>query len=134
MVLADDLAKEYFFEFALASYTNTHCHDSKEFEVDLTKIKYIKMLLWKYKRTGVFEDRRIRLALNNFIIFYNVFLPLSATRMLFLKCEIELYPVLKAFLTYLNFMPLIIPKIAGNNIASHKIKMDQIIYDRLQTV
>jgi hypothetical protein len=56
----------------------------------------------RYLATGEMKDRLI---LNHIIIFYNVFGIIPATRLLFFKTDKELYPMLKTFITYLNYLP-----------------------------
>src|ERR1035441_7285495 len=92
----DNLTEENPQIFAIDSYTNIHCHDLGEFHDDLLLIKYIKRLFRKYKEIGEIDNTRLRLALNHIIIFYNVFKIESATRILFLKLEPELYSILRS--------------------------------------
>jgi len=46
-----------------------------------------------------------RLILNHLIILYNIFPINAANRMVFFRMEEELWPALKTFLVYLNFLP-----------------------------
>ncbi|NDD55732.1 hypothetical protein EBZ39_18020 [bacterium] len=72
-----------------------------EFSEDLNRIKYVKRLLKKYKRSG--KIRPI-LLLNHLTVLGNVFTPMGAARMLFFKLEPDLYPCLKTALLYLNYI------------------------------
>jgi hypothetical protein len=130
----DNLTEENLQIFAIDSYTNIHCHDLGEFHDDLLLIKYIKRLFRKYKEIGEIDNTRLRLALNHIIIFYNVFKIESATRILFLKLEPELYSILKTFLVFLNLMPSIVHGIKGHDIKSSEIKMIVEISERLKTI
>ena len=76
----------------------------EEFNDDLKKIKYIKRLLNQYVSEGVLKER---LLLNHIIVFYNVFPPAAATRILFFKIEESFWPMLKPFLFYLKFVALL---------------------------
>lgn len=94
------LTDDNFIMYAMKNYDNPQCRDMAEFEDDLNRIVYIKKLLRKYVTDG---DLKERLIINHLITFYNVF-GKSATHMLFFKLEKELYPTLKTFLIYLNFL------------------------------
>ena len=81
-MLFDDLNEKNFLIYAMKEYNNPQCTDAEEFNDDLKKIKYIKRLLNQYVSEGVLKER---LLLNHIIIFYNVFPPTAATRILFFK-------------------------------------------------
>lgn len=127
----DNLTEENFQDFAVRSYINFRCSGREEFQEDLLHIKYLKRLFRKYRDTGEMDSTRIRLALNHLIIFYNVFKVHSATRMLFLRLEPSLFPILKAFLIHLNFMPAIIHGVDGSDILSKDIEVDKAILEKL---
>jgi hypothetical protein len=82
-------------------YDNPGCFNQKEFEEDLKRIKYLKRLFNRYKKTGKIKER---LVLNHLIIFYNVFEKDLATKILFLKLD-GYYHILKPFLSLLGFWP-----------------------------
>lgn len=88
--------------YAVENYTNRRCLSSQEYYEDLGRLKYIKRLLRRYKRTGELKERLI---LNHLISFYNVFDMAAANRMMFFKIEEELHSYLKTFLVYLNYLP-----------------------------
>tara|TARA_Y100000034_G_C6779341_1_gene348174 strand:- start:37 stop:336 length:300 start_codon:yes stop_codon:yes gene_type:complete len=85
----------------------------EEFNEDLNRIKYIKRLLRKYKKTGVLRERLI---LNHLIILQNVFGPAATSRMLFFKINEELFSELKTFLIFLKYLPEEIPETNLDNI------------------
>ena len=95
----DDLNEKNFLLYAMKEYNNPQCTEVEEFNDDLKKIKYIKRLLNQYVSEGVLKER---LLLNHIIIFYNVFPPAAATRILFFKIEEKFWPILKPFLFYLK--------------------------------
>jgi hypothetical protein len=128
----DNLTEENFYEFAVQSYTNYRCRGQEEFLQDLLHIKYLKRLLRKSNEAGGLNPRRIRLALNHIIIFYNVFKRESATRMLFLRFEPNLHPILKTFLIHLDLMPAIIHGIDGQDLYSRDITIDETILESLK--
>ena len=66
------------------------------------QFKYLKRLLRKYIQTGEIQER---LVLNHLIIIYNVFGIEAANKMAFYRIEDELWPALKTFLIYLNYLP-----------------------------
>ena len=92
-----------FMLFAARNYQSPYA-DLIEFEEDLARIKYIKRLFNKYLETG---EMRERLALNHFIVLYNVFEHIPCTLMLSFKLY-EYLPLLKAFLMFLNYWPEVI--------------------------
>ena len=96
-----DLNDGNFLIYAAKHYDRPHILQS-EFEDDLSRIKYIKRLLRKYRQTEEFKERLI---LNHVIILSNVFGVQPAVNMLFFKLDPEDYPALKTILLFLNFMP-----------------------------
>jgi len=98
----DLLNEKTFLMYAIKHYNNPECCDMEEFNEDLSRIKYVKRLLRRYKKTN---ELRERLLLNHIIILGNVFGPKIASRLLFFKIEKDLHPYLKAFLLFLDFIP-----------------------------
>ena len=126
----DDLNEKNFLLYAMKEYNNPQYVDVDEFNDDLKKIKYIKRLLNQYISEGILKER---LLLNHIIVFFNVFRPKAATRILFYKMEEEFWPMLKTFLFYLNYMPEDrIESINGREIIVTDISMDQGIIDSLR--
>ena len=125
----DDLTEKNFLLYAMQHYENPQCVEVEEFNDDLKKIKYIKRLFNQYAIEGVLKER---LLLNHIIVFYNVFSVEAATRILFYKLEENIWPMLKTFLFYLNFLPDKIESINGRTIITTEIPMDQGIVDSLR--
>ena len=96
-----DLNDGNFLIYAAKCYDRPHILQS-EFEDDLRRIKYVKRLIKKYRQTGDFKERLI---LNHVIILSNVFGTEATVNMLFFKMDEEDYPVLKAILMFLKYMP-----------------------------
>ena len=129
-MIFDDLNEKNFLLYAMKEYNNPQCSVVEEFNDDLKKIKYIKRLLNQYVSEGVLKER---LLLNHIIIFYNVFPPAAATRILFFKIEEKFWPILKPFLFYLKLMPEDrIESIMGKEIRTNEILMDQGVIDSLR--
>jgi len=129
-MLFDDLNEKNFLLYAMKEYSNPQCTDVEEFNDDLKKIKYIKRLLNQYVSEGVLKER---LLLNHIIVFYNVFPPAAATRILFFRIEEKFWPILKPFLFYLKLMPEDkIESIMGKEIRTNEILMDQGVIDSLR--
>lgn len=126
-----NLTNENFMLYAIKAYDNPNCKNSQEFYNDLATIKYIKRLLRRYNSKGALIER---LLLNHIIIFYNIFGIEAATRILFLKLEKELWPALKTFLVFLNFMPERIEGINGSFIISSDIPIDMKLANILRKV
>ena len=125
-----DLNEKNFLLFAMQNYDNPQCTEIEEFNDDLKKIKYIKRLLNQYVSEGVLKERLI---LNHIIVFYNVFPPAAATRILFFKIEEKFWPMLKPFLFYLQLMPENkIESINGKDILVNDISMDQGVVNSLR--
>ena len=129
-MIFDDLNEKNFLLYAMKEYNNPQCTEVEEFNDDLKKIKYIKRLLNQYVSEGVLKER---LLLNHITVFYNVFPPAAATRILFFKIEEKFWPMLKPFLFYLKLMPEDkIESIMGKEIKTNEILMDQGVIDSLR--
>jgi len=129
-MIFDDLNEKNFLLYAMKEYNNPQCTKVEEFNDDLKKIKYIKRLLNQYVSEGVLKER---LLLNHIIVFYNVFPPAAATRILFFKIEERFWPILKPFLFYLKLIPEDrIESIMGKEIKTNEILMDQGVIDSLR--
>ena len=126
-MLFKSLNEENFKLFAVKNYDNPQCHSMQEFEEDLTRIVYLKRLFRKYQRT---EELRDRLILNHLITFYNVFGIDAASRMLFYKMDIDLLPILKTFLVYLEYLSPNSKNIEGIDIVG--IPLDNKIVEKLR--
>jgi hypothetical protein len=119
-----------FMLYAAANYDNPQCYDTNEFHDDLKRFKYLKRLFNKYRETN---DLKERLIFNHLIVIYNVFGPISGTRMLFFKLE-GYYDLLKPFLMFMNHMPDVVSNIGPENIdiKSVDLSMDQSIINVLR--
>ena len=102
MLLNKRLNEKNFLSFAMKMYDNPNCKGLEEFEEDLSRVKYVKRLLNKYKEKKVLKKR---LLLNHIIIMSNVFGIVATNRILFYKIEPDLHYILKSVLHYLNFVP-----------------------------
>ena len=85
--------------YAIKHYENPQCEGEKEFEDALKRFKYIKRLLRKYQDTGILKET---LLLNHLIVLHNVFSVTPCVTLLLYKIQEEYWPVLKAFLIFLN--------------------------------
>lgn len=97
----NELNDDNYLLFAIKYYDNPNAITKEDFFEDLSRFKYIKKLLRKYKKTN---DLKVSLLINHFIIVFNVFSD-AAIPLLFFKLETELWPSLKAFLVFLNRLP-----------------------------
>ena len=98
----DELTQDNRVIFAIKHYNNPQSVTYEDFEEDIKKFKYIKRLLRRHENTG---ELRKHLILNHIILLYNVFGD-AATPLLFFKLEKNYWPVLKAFLLFLDRLPL----------------------------
>jgi len=102
MKLFDELNNDNFELYAAKHYRNSACLDVQEFYDDIARFKYVVRLLRKYRDSGKLQERLI---LNHIITIYNVFEIAAANRMIFYRVDISLWPALKTFLLYLNYLP-----------------------------
>lgn len=97
-----ELNNDTFLIYAIKNYDNPSCAGVSDFNDDLKRLRYIKRLLGRYKATGLIKERLI---INHLVVFCNVFGVEAATKMLFFKIQESLWPELKTFLVFLNYMP-----------------------------
>tara|TARA_B100000131_G_scaffold89277_1_gene86074 strand:+ start:61 stop:417 length:357 start_codon:yes stop_codon:yes gene_type:complete len=96
-----ELDHETWLFFAIQNYNNPSSVTYSDFEEDLKRFKYLKRLLRRYETTG---ELKTHLILNHVIVLYNVFDD-AATPLLFYKVEATYWPVIKAFMLFLNRLP-----------------------------
>ena len=97
----DELNQDNWSIFAIKNYNNPQSVTYSDFEEDIKKFKYIKRLFRRYETTG---ELKTHLILNHIILLYNVFGD-AATPLLFFKIEDNSWPVMKAFLLFLDRLP-----------------------------
>ena len=97
----DELNQDNWTIFAIKNYDNPQSVTYSDFEEDIKKFKYIKRLFRRYETTG---ELKTHLILNHIILLYNVFGD-AATPLLFFKIEDNYWPVMKAFLLFLDRLP-----------------------------
>ena len=102
MVDFSTLTPENINMFAIKHYSNPSCVDEQEFLDDMKRFKYLKRLFRKYDTS---KDLKMRLIINHIIVLANVFGVDAATTLLFFKIERNHWPILKAFLVFLQYMP-----------------------------
>ena len=102
MVDFSTLTPENINMFAIKHYNNPSCVDEQEFLDDMKRFKYLKRLFRKYDTS---KELKMRLIINHIIILANVFGVEAATTLLFFKIEKSHWPILKAFLVFLQYMP-----------------------------
>lgn len=124
-----ELNNDNFLMYAIKNYNNPGCRGVTDFNDDLKRLRYIKRLLGRYRLTG---DVKERLVINHLVIFYNVFGVEAATRMLFYKIQEDLWPELKTFLVYLNFMPQAVIVSNGCKLPESEIPLDPVLVDILR--
>jgi len=100
-MIFDELTKDNWIMFAMKHYDNPTSVTYEDFEEDLNRFKYIKRLFKRYETTG---ELKTHLILNHIILMYNAFDD-AATPLLFFKIEATYWPLLKAFLLFLNRLP-----------------------------
>lgn len=120
------LTEDNFLLFAAKSYDRTSCTSLQEFYEDLNRIKYIKGLIKRYKKTGRLSERLI---LNHFICLHNVF-GQAMVPMVFFKTEPEMWPQIKTFLVYLDYLKEGIS--LHTNVVESDIPLDPLIINILR--
>lgn len=98
----DELNQENWILFAIKHYDNPLSVTYEDFEEDLKRFKYIKRLLRRHETTG---DFKVHLILNHIIVLYNAFGD-AATPLLFYKIDASYWSILRAFMFFLNRLPL----------------------------
>jgi hypothetical protein len=97
----NELNEDNFLLFAIKNYENPQAVTKDDFDNDLSRFKYIKRLLKRYRNTG---ELKTHLLINHFIVLYNIFGE-AATPMLFFKIEKDLWSPIKTFIMFLNKLP-----------------------------
>jgi hypothetical protein len=105
-MIFDELTPENWLFFAIKHYDNPQSVTYSDFEEDLNRIRYIKRLLKRFETSG---ELKTHLILNHIIVMYNVFGD-AATPLLFYKTEATHWSYLKAFMLFLNRLPLTLNK------------------------
>lgn len=123
------LTKDNFIIYASKNYQTPQVITMSDFQDDLKRIKYIKRLINRFKKTG---DIKERLVLNHIIILCNMFSPQHATKMLFFKLEEPCWGILKSFLTHLNILPRQLIGISDSIIFTDEIPINMDIVEKLK--
>lgn len=116
------LNSDNFILYSMKMYNGTSS-GLDEFYEDMNRIKYIKRLFIKYKKSHELKERLI---LNHIIILQNVFGAEACTRILFYKINKEFHSYLKSFLDYLQYLPKYIPEV-DLDIINTDFRIDRIL-------
>ena len=120
----NELNEENFLIFAIKNYENPQAVTREDFDKDLSRFRYIKRLLKRYKSGG---ELKVHLLINHFIILYNIFGD-ATTPMLFYKIDKSLWSSIKTFIVFLDKLPDY-PKSY-----IHEIELDQTCLDALNGI
>ena len=123
-MLFNELNEENFLIFAIKNYENPQAVTREDFDKDLSRFRYIKRLLKRYKMGG---DLKVHLLINHFIILYNIFGE-ATTPMLFYKIDKSLWSSIKTFIVFLDKLP----EYPRSYI--HEIELDQVCLDALNGI
>lgn len=126
-----ELTEDNFTMYAIKNYDNPYCKGMDEFLDDLKRFKYIKRLLRKH---NVGKELKERLILNHIIVLGNLFGIEATTKMLFFKLEKKFWPQIKAFLVFLNYMPIKIIVSPGMEILEKDIEIDEAVLENLKKI
>ena len=122
------ITDENFILYAMHNYNNHECNSIEDFNEDINRLKYVKRLLRKYVNS---DELKERLIINHLVLLGNVFGPAVTTRILFFKLEQKLWPALKTFLVFLQYMQV---DLHNSEIISSKIPLDQNIVNILREI
>jgi len=123
-MLFAELNEDNFLLFAIKHYENPQAVTRDDFDKDLSRFRYIKRLLKRYKSTG---ELKVHLLINHFIILYNIFGE-ATTPMLFYKIDKNLWECIKTFVVFLDKLP----EYPRSYI--HEIEIDQKCLDSLNGI
>jgi len=123
-MLFTELNEENFLLFAIKHYENPQAVTRDDFDKDLSRFRYIKRLLKRYKSTG---ELKVHLLINHFIILYNIFGD-ATTPMLFYKIDKNLWECIKTFVIFLDKLP------DYPRSYIHEIELDQNCLDALNGI
>jgi hypothetical protein len=123
-MLFTELNEENFLLFAIKHYENPQAVTRDDFDKDLSRFRYIKRLLKRYKSTG---ELKVHLLINHFIILYNIFGD-ATTPMLFYKIDKNLWSCIKTFVIFLDKLP------DYPRSYIHEIELDQNCLDALNGI
>ena len=123
-MLFTELNEENFLLFAIKHYENPQAVTREDFDKDLSRFRYIKRLLKRYKTGG---DLKVHLLINHFIILYNIFGD-ATTPMLFYKIDKNLWECIKTFVIFLDKLP------DYPRSYIHEIELDQNCLDALNGI
>ena len=123
-MLFTELNEDNFLLFAIKHYENPQAVTREDFDKDLSRFRYIKRLLKRYKSTG---ELKVHLLINHFIILYNIFGD-ATTPMLFYKIDKNLWECIKTFVVFLDKLP------DYPRSYIHEIELDQNCLDALNGI
>ena len=123
-MLFNVLNEDNFLLFAIKHYENPQAVTREDFDKDLSRFRYIKRLLKRYKSTG---ELKVHLLINHFIILYNIFGD-ATTPMLFYKIDKNLWECIKTFVIFLDKLP------DYPRSYIHEIELDQNCLDALNGI
>ena len=126
----DELCSENVMLYAIKVYDKPNCIMS-EFKDDMKRFNYLKRLFYRHRKTGEIKERLI---LNHIIILGNLFGIEATTKMLFFKLEKKFWPQVKAFLVFLNYMPIKVIVSPGIEILDKDIPVDEEILETLKKI
>lgn len=130
-MIIEPLNNANFILYCAKYYDNKHYSSYEDFLDDLKRIKYIKKLITRYKKTG---DLKERLILNHIIILNNLFGAEHTCRILYLKLKKE-FKYVKPFLILLDILPERLFNINNEcNIDTNMIEMDIKIIEALRKI
>lgn len=131
----EPLTEQTLLLYCMKHYDGGFLATTDDFYEDLSRIKYIKKLITRYKRTGDRDDLKERLILNHIIVLINVFGAVAASRILYYHLINDM-DIIKPFMVFAGIMPEQFSDIheIGNTVVSDMITMDQTVIEVLRNL
>jgi hypothetical protein len=107
-----------FINYAMKCYDNPSV-SVEAFQEDLNRLDSLSRIFSRFENSGEINER---LALNHFIILFNVFGE-GTVHLLFYKLKTEYVTYIKTFLIYLNRMPDRFTEVPINNVIANKLRV-----------
>lgn len=123
------LTKSNFDLYAAKAYMNPSCMSRREFEDDVSRIRYVGRLLSRYHKTG---ELKTRLILNHTVVAYNMF-GTACTAMMLFKINRKFWPAIIPFMRQLGYLPDVVYDIDPAVVTS-TIRDDAIVAASIQEI
>ena len=131
----EPLTEQTLLLYCMKHYDGGFLATTEDFNDDLNRIKYIKKLITRYRKTGHRDDLKERLILNHIIILSNVFGAIATARILFYHLR-DHFDIIKPFLVLTGSLPerFVNVHAIGSNIDTDLLPMDNNVIEALRQI